>query len=67
MRSIFRPSQAMEIRNAGALTSQSQGDRVMPRDLEKLLAEKLSKSSPILDRARKVLLSPTVTGPFRAP
>jgi glutamate-1-semialdehyde-2,1-aminomutase len=39
----------------------------MPRDIEKLTAEKLSKSGEILERARRVLLSPNVTGPFRAP
>jgi glutamate-1-semialdehyde-2,1-aminomutase len=37
------------------------------RDIEKLSAEKLPKSGEILERARKVLLSPQVTGPFRAP
>jgi len=39
----------------------------MARDIEKLNAEKLQKSGEILARARKVLLSPQVTGPFRAP
>ena len=39
----------------------------MARDIEKLSAEKLRKSDEILARARKVLLSPQVTGPFRAP
>lgn len=39
----------------------------MARDIEKLSAEKLPRSSEILKRARKVLLSPQVTGPFRAP
>ena len=39
----------------------------MPRDIEELAAAKLPKSNEILARARKVLLSPTVTGPFRAP
>ena len=39
----------------------------MARDIEKLSAEKLPKSGEILKRARKVLLSPQVTGPFRAP
>ena len=39
----------------------------MARDIEKLSAEKLPKSGEILERARKVLLSPQVTGPFRAP
>jgi glutamate-1-semialdehyde 2,1-aminomutase len=39
----------------------------MGRDIEKLSAEKLRKSGEILERARKVLLSPQVTGPFRAP
>jgi len=37
------------------------------RDIEKLSAERLPKSGEILERARKVLLSPQVTGPFRAP
>jgi glutamate-1-semialdehyde-2,1-aminomutase len=37
------------------------------RDIEKLSAERLLKSGEILERARKVLLSPQVTGPFRAP
>jgi glutamate-1-semialdehyde-2,1-aminomutase len=37
------------------------------RDIEKLSAEKLPRSGEILERARKVLLSPQVTGPFRAP
>ena len=39
----------------------------MPRDIEELSLEKLPKSTEILERAKKVLLSPTVTGPFRAP
>ena len=39
----------------------------MARDIEKLSAQKLPKSSEILERARRVLLSPQVTGPFRAP
>ena len=39
----------------------------MPRDIEQLSLEKLPKSTEILERAKKVLLSPTVTGPFRAP
>jgi glutamate-1-semialdehyde-2,1-aminomutase len=39
----------------------------MARDIEKLSAERLPKSGEILERARKVLLSPQVTGPFRAP
>jgi glutamate-1-semialdehyde 2,1-aminomutase len=39
----------------------------MGRDIEKLNAAKLPKSGEILARARKVLLSPQVTGPFRAP
>jgi glutamate-1-semialdehyde-2,1-aminomutase len=39
----------------------------MARDIEKLSAKKLPKSGEILERARKVLLSPQVTGPFRAP
>ena len=39
----------------------------MPRDIVKLSDEKLPRSHQILERARKVLLSPTVTGPFRAP
>jgi glutamate-1-semialdehyde 2,1-aminomutase len=37
------------------------------RDIEKLSAVKLQKSGELLERARKVLLSPQVTGPFRAP
>jgi glutamate-1-semialdehyde-2,1-aminomutase len=39
----------------------------MARDIVKLSDEKLPKSRQILERATKVLLSPTVTGPFRAP
>jgi glutamate-1-semialdehyde-2,1-aminomutase len=39
----------------------------MTRDIEKLSAERLPKSGEILERARRVLLSPQVTGPFRAP
>ena len=39
----------------------------MTRDIEELSAQKLPKSTKILERAKKVLLSPTVTGPFRAP
>jgi len=39
----------------------------MPRDIEQLSLEKLPESTKILERAKKVLLSPTVTGPFRAP
>jgi glutamate-1-semialdehyde-2,1-aminomutase len=39
----------------------------MARDIEKLSAAKLARSAEILERARKVLLSPQVTGPFRAP
>ena len=39
----------------------------MARDIEKLSAEKLPKSDEILERAKKVLLSPQATGPFRAP
>jgi glutamate-1-semialdehyde-2,1-aminomutase len=35
--------------------------------MEELYAAKLKKSEQILERAKKVLLSPTVTGPFRAP
>ncbi len=38
-----------------------------PRDIEQLNVDRLPKSVQILDRAKKVLLSPTVTGPFRAP
>ena len=37
------------------------------RDIEQLNFDRLPKSIEILDRAKKVLLSPTVTGPFRAP
>jgi len=39
----------------------------MTKDIEELSLEKLPKSTKILERAKKVLLSPTVTGPFRAP
>ena len=39
----------------------------MPKDIDTLNAEKLQESSKILERAEKVLLSPTATGPFRAP
>lgn len=39
----------------------------MARDIAKLSAARLPKSAEILQRARKVLLSPQVTGPFRAP
>jgi glutamate-1-semialdehyde-2,1-aminomutase len=38
-----------------------------PREIEQLNADRLPKSGRILERAKKVLLSPTVTGPFRAP
>lgn len=37
------------------------------RDIEQLNMDRLPKSNKILERAKKVLLSPTVTGPFRAP
>ena len=37
------------------------------RDIEQLIVDRLPKSAEILERAKKVLLSPTVTGPFRAP
>jgi len=37
------------------------------RDIEQLIVDRLPKSEEILERAKKVLLSPTVTGPFRAP
>ena len=37
------------------------------KDIEQMNVEKLPKSTKILERAKKVLLSPTVTGPFRAP
>jgi len=37
------------------------------RDIETRSAEKLQRSAKILERARRVLLSPQVTGPFRAP
>jgi glutamate-1-semialdehyde 2,1-aminomutase len=37
------------------------------RDIEELSLKRLPKSKEILERAKKVLLSPTVTGPFRAP
>lgn len=39
----------------------------MARDIELMSREKLPKSNAILERAKKVLLSPTVTGPFRNP
>jgi len=39
----------------------------MARDIEELSRKRLPKSSTILERAKKVLLSPTATGPFRAP
>jgi len=39
----------------------------MPKDIDTLNAERLQESSKILERAKKVLLSPTATGPFRAP
>jgi len=38
-----------------------------PRDIEQLTIDRLPKSKAILDRAKKVLISPTATGPFRAP
>ena len=37
------------------------------RDIEQLIVDRLPKSAEILERAKKVLLSPTVTGPFRSP
>ena len=37
------------------------------RDIEQLIVDRLPKSAEILERAKKVLLSPTVTGPYRAP
>ncbi|GAB4338361.1 MAG: glutamate-1-semialdehyde 2,1-aminomutase [Candidatus Abyssubacteria bacterium] len=39
----------------------------MKRDIDKLFMEKLAASKHVLDRAKKVLLSPVATGPFRAP
>jgi len=39
----------------------------MEKDIEKMFETKLSNSSRILERAKKVLLSPVATGPFRAP
>ena len=39
----------------------------MTRDIEELSLAKLPESTKILERAKKVLLSPTVTGPFRNP
>jgi glutamate-1-semialdehyde-2,1-aminomutase len=36
-------------------------------DIETRSAERLPRSNEILERARRVLLSPQVTGPFRAP
>jgi glutamate-1-semialdehyde 2,1-aminomutase len=37
------------------------------KEIEQLTIEKLPNSIKILERAKKVLISPTVTGPFRAP
>lgn len=37
------------------------------KDIEQLTIEKLPNSIKFLERAKKVLISPTVTGPFRAP
>jgi glutamate-1-semialdehyde-2,1-aminomutase len=37
------------------------------KDIEQRNVDRLPKSSTILERAKRVLLSPTVTGPFRAP
>jgi hypothetical protein len=42
-------------------------DTTEKRDIEQLIDDRLPKSAEILERAKKVLLSPTVTGPFRAP
>jgi glutamate-1-semialdehyde-2,1-aminomutase len=39
----------------------------MNRNIEEKFAEKLVKSNQVLERAKKVLLSPVATGPFRAP
>jgi len=47
------------------MTTDSTGTK--PRDIEQLTIDRLPKSKAILDRAKKVLLSPTATGPFRAP
>jgi len=44
------------------MTSENQG-----KDIEQLTIDKLQNSIKILERAKKVLISPTVTGPFRAP
>ncbi len=37
------------------------------KDIEELNEDKLPKSNAILERAKKVLLSHTSTGPFRPP
>ncbi|MBI5115540.1 aspartate aminotransferase family protein [Candidatus Poribacteria bacterium] len=39
----------------------------MSRKIEDRFSEKLKKSNEILERAKKALLSPVATGPFRAP
>jgi glutamate-1-semialdehyde 2,1-aminomutase len=39
----------------------------MEKNIEERFAEKLVKSNKVLERAKKVLLSPVATGPFRAP
>jgi glutamate-1-semialdehyde aminotransferase len=43
------------------------GSGTRPRDIEQLTIDRLPKSKAILDRAKQVLVSPTATGPFRAP
>ena len=43
------------------------GQEAEKKDIEQMNVDKLPKSTKILERAKKVLLNPTVTGPFRAP
>ncbi len=43
------------------------GSGTGPRDIEQLTVDRLPTSNAILERAKKVLLSSVVTGPFRAP
>ncbi|RJP17536.1 MAG: aspartate aminotransferase family protein [Candidatus Abyssobacteria bacterium SURF_5] len=45
---------------------ESEGDN-MSSDIESKFSEKLGRSNEVLERAKKVLLSPVATGPFRAP
>jgi glutamate-1-semialdehyde-2,1-aminomutase len=42
-------------------------ERAESKNIEDRNVERLPESSKILERAKRVLLSPTVTGPFRAP